>query len=205
MPNHVTNIVSFIGKEAEVRSLLESIGNKSEGAVIDFNKIIPAPKVLHKVTSPPKIVSEDEYKKEMEIFNDKTRTLTDIEKFCGVNHGITKAMQKDFIKKYGADNWYDWNCKHWGTKWNAYSHSDDGVLETNSGYVEGLISFQTAWSTPFPVIEKLSEMYPNIKIELKFADEDWGSNLGICRFENGTCIEEILPDSESIEAYENLW
>lgn len=38
------------------------------------------------------------------------------------------------------------------------------------------MTFETAWSIPEPIFEKLSEEFPNEFIEVKFADEDIYSN-----------------------------
>jgi hypothetical protein len=51
------------------------------------------------------------------------------------------------VKKYGADNWYDWSLQNWGTKWNC---SDAFINESG-------MSFTTAWSPPLPVIAVLAK------------------------------------------------
>jgi hypothetical protein len=63
----------------------------------------------------------------------------------------------------GGMNWYDWSVSNWGTKWNSYSFHrlDDGI------------AFDTAWSPPEPVIEKLSEMFPEVHITHEYFDEGW--------------------------------
>ena len=89
---------------------------------------------------------------------------------------ITTGGDVDFKKivpipeaeKWYIENWHDWNCIHWGTKWNAkYTHIDDEVIE-----------FETAWSAPMPILSKLSEKYPDIEFDYKYADENIGSNFG---------------------------
>jgi hypothetical protein len=64
------------------------------------------------------------------------------------------------------------------------------------------MQFDTAWSHPFPVIEALSRKFPEHEIEVKYADEDFGHNLGHYKIKNG----EITFDAEiaegSDEAYE---
>jgi hypothetical protein len=200
MPNHVTNKVTFLGKEAEIKILLDAIGNKED--VIDFEKIIPMPKVLHGISSPPRIVSEKEYKKEMEGFADRKKNPTDIDKLMGITHSITQKIADSYIKKYGACDWYAWSCEHWGTKWNAYEQSKGEMIPTNSGIVKITLEFQTAWSPPYPVIVELAKRYPNIRMELKWADEDWGSNVGKCDFASGVCTDEYMPAAGSKEAYE---
>ena len=51
----------------------------------------------------------------------------------------------------GVGDLLDWRRENWGTKWDAYeSQVDDGIL-----------TFQTAWSAPKPVILKLFGLVPN--------------------------------------------
>lgn len=67
-------------------------------------------------------------------------------------------------------NWYDWNRENWGTKWNAYSTESD----------DNAITFETAWVSPTPVMEKLHEICKryNVVCEITYADEDAGCNTG---------------------------
>jgi hypothetical protein len=197
MPNHVINKVILLGKREDVEKLLDTIASveKENGHpeynIIDFNKIIPMPNVLRGMASPPRIVSEAEYKKEMELYEAKKKDPS----------LLTEEICNSYMKKYGAVDWYNWSCAHWGTKWNAYSQFKDEILETNSGNVQTAIIFDTAWSTPYPVIEKLHEMFPSVKIELRYADEDASSNTGVIKFnENGTQIYN--PEDGSDEAWE---
>lgn len=77
------------------------------------------------------------------------------------------ALSQEDREKYPL-NWYDWNLENWGTKWNAY----DVKIDDNKIY------FDTAWSTPEPIILKMQEMFQEVDIECIFADEDRGYNVG---------------------------
>ena len=67
-------------------------------------------------------------------------------------------------KQHGHDNWYDWCCDNWDTKWN----SSDAMLSEDG---DGLnYEFQTAWGPPIKVIEALREKYPDLSITA-FYDE----------------------------------
>lgn len=193
MPNHITNILTISGEEAEVQKCLAEIKTEQEGYVrhIDFNTFIPIPKELEGTTSPTKIISQEEYDaQEKRIANDE---LTDIEKQWGISRGITRAMSNEYKAKFGADNWYDWQVHNWGTKWNAY----DQIFEEGSN----IITFDTAWSTPQQAMYHLSSKYPTLTFEVQFADEDLGHNVGNYTFKDGEIVEEYYPEGGSEEAY----
>ena len=55
----------------------------------------------------------------------------------------------------------DWASEHWGTKWNA-THS--GSMRDEDGHYD--CGFDTAWSPPVPIWEKLGEMFPALNFSL---------------------------------------
>ncbi|SHM90242.1 hypothetical protein [Ruminococcus flavefaciens] len=91
---------------------------------------------------------------------------------------------------YGENNWYDWRIGNWGTKWNSYGYTE------NTTFQGGKIIFLTAWSAPHPILQKLSEMYPDVKMEHEWADEDIGMNCGRYVYYDGERVEEYFPESQ---------
>ena len=91
------------------------------------------------------------------------------------------------------EGWYEWSITNWGTKWNAY---EAFRCDTET------FSIQTAWSCPFPIFGALSEKFPDAEIEVRFADEDTGSNCGVLNFKGGILYDQNIPEDSSKEAYE---
>ena len=64
------------------------------------------------------------------------------------------------------EGWYDWRCDNWGTKWDIYStqcsRMDDNTL---------VMSFDTAWSPPIPIFDKLVDM--GFEVDARYLDEGW--------------------------------
>lgn len=63
---------------------------------------------------------------------------------------------------------YDWCIQRWGTKWN----SSGAVIDRRDRSV--LISFQTAWSPPIPVIDALSRLFPELSLKLNYWEQGAG-------------------------------
>ena len=103
-------------------------------------------------------------------------------------------------EKYGKNNWLDWNCANWGTKWNSYGYQ--GPPCTEKEFDGATVEFQTAWSAPTPVLIALAEKYPDLDFEIKWADEDFGYNVGHKEYENGEETFSSIPDGGSKEALE---
>ena len=89
-------------------------------------------------------------------------------------------------------DWYNWSIENWGTKWNAYSHEDvqdKASLEKAIQEGEVVIRFDTAWSAPVPVIEKVASMFKEHELKFRWADEDIGSNCGHFKMKNGEPVD----------------
>lgn len=84
-------------------------------------------------------------------------------------------------RKCGFFEQMDFARERWGTKWNACESSVDVVA--------GTASFETAWSCPMPVYLGLSKKFPADRIDVKYADEDIGSNCGMFALLGGEVIE----------------
>jgi hypothetical protein len=59
---------------------------------------------------------------------------------------------------------------HWGTKWNAHRVTVD-ELKVAGDEARVVIHFSTPWTAPTPVVRKASEMYPQLRMDLSYAEE----------------------------------
>jgi hypothetical protein len=217
MPNYVRNRLSFAGPKNDIQKMLETIKNDELGiGTIDFNKIIPMPEELmiecgSRTTNGLKAV--DQYIKDnrlndylckaridelQDILNKHSAELPETEQDTW-DIGVKSAVN---IVKFGYPNWYDWSVDTWGTKWNACGYSE-GIDYSEFEHFE----FDTAWSAPVPVLTKLSEMFPKIDIHHKWADEDFGQNVGDVMYRNGKIYMDLTPSSskECLELASDVW
>jgi hypothetical protein len=88
---------------------------------------------------------------------------------------ITRPLTQD-------PNWYDWNRKNWGTKWNTYDEEDvilnkpanalNLLADKDIAYIK--YRFSTAWSTIDKVLVQLSKMFPEVYIKYRYSEEGNG-------------------------------
>ena len=216
MPNHVINILSFEGDKAKIRQMLEDIKDNECGLPsVDFNKIIPMPPGLDLKAGSCTQAGLDAYRDFIDVYTlggtINTEHLSDIpvaseQRFLEARTDIRRedfALGKQAwnnLRQYGAATWYDWCCANWGTKWNAY---DIAAFDEDSD----TITFETAWSAPHPILEKLSQMFPEVCISHYWADEDIGSNCGWAEYEGGEQIRgnDSMNDAEATEFAAQQW
>lgn len=105
---------------------------------------------------------------------------------CGVQYIYNR-------EHFGHTEWYGWCREHWGTKGNACNTDYDKENPTE-------ISFDTAWTPPVPIFEKLCAMFPKDKIEFH------------CEYEEGLVTEYIndggklkLTNSYEVDFDEDEW
>lgn len=81
--------------------------------------------------------------------------------------------------------WYEWRIGNWGTKWNA------GDVEMDENEAQAVFTFNTAWSPPVPIVEKLAEKFPDLIVALAF--DEPGMDFGgytVMRGEDELCSGE---------------
>lgn len=205
MPNRVISKVKMTGiTNLPIFTTVTDESTKESRTFFDFNKIIPMPESLSIDTGSIEEVAIESVLRKLEnrLFDLKWpnyRTMSD-EEYEERKHGKTdEEMEKlglQYISNkvlYGHTTWYDWRCANWGTKCNSYDNKqvDDDTIE-----------FSTAWSSPEPIMLKLSKMFPDIQIKHWWADEDIGCNTGYREYLNGSVTYDCCNDNYSDNAYE---
>jgi len=197
MPNYVGNILIINAEQNRVNEVLNLIKNEKENMAIDFEKIIPMPAELHidecSTGDYGLAVIKKQNNEDMSIYEEEL--VKNFNNMCLESKDEALELgQKyyDNLKKYGYKTWYDWSRDNWGTKWNAMNTE---LMDSDSIY------FETAWNGVEPLICALSEKFPDVEFEYKYADEDTGYNCGEGSVQNGE-IDMYYPDGGSTEAYE---
>jgi hypothetical protein len=177
MPNHITNILFITGEAKIVEELkakiyrlekaIEKTWNHEAGdtfPIIDFGGTVPFPKEL-----------EDTVK----------------------SYGGPPPTQEELdhkaylLAKYGAENGYDWDCRNWGTKWNAY---DVEPVEAVEGGLK--FTFNTAWCPPGAWLVATAQLYPSLKFMDYWKDE--GGGAGVVSL----CVSEGLEEEKELSDHD---
>ena len=183
MPNHVDNELLVTGDEkeisrfkefAEAEDALDSYKEKGKEK-LSADKFIPYPQEF-----------KDADKKAVKRSETRNAYIKELQKKEKLSED--KAREKAW-KKYPSikdgynSGGYGWCIENWGTKWGFY---DVELIEDSKD--ELLYTFNTAWSPALPVIEKMGEMFPSLKFELRYFEGGSCFN-GLYRVENGEVTE----------------
>jgi Ferredoxin-like domain in Api92-like protein len=158
MANWCNNRVVIQSKDFKEKFITHN-KNKSEKDYELFAPILPRPQELNNVVSPVNIVENEEERLKQE----------DPSRFITVEHSLS------LIDKYGANNWYDWSIKNWGTKWEAQIMYTSGLEDTDDNTL--VVDFDTAWSPPTKFFDYLANEFPDTKIELKSVEPNMDFSL----------------------------
>lgn len=161
MPNWVTNTLTINGTPERVKEIKEQLGKPFTTTQKDWRT---------------QEVSEVRYDNPIISFRNIVFVPDDKLDLYHETHGFSDGKQTGDTEW----NWYNFNNREWGTKWD--------IAQANDSYKETYISdesdthvsyyFQTAWSPPTPAIEKLAEKYPDVVIELAYEEEQgWGGEI----------------------------
>lgn len=185
MPNWCMNELIITGDQASLDNLATFVKGEHDEQELDFDKVIPYPENYKQMDA------------EMPAWNDPDK----------------EAKMLAYKEKWGSDKagynsgGYEWCCENWGTKWNAcsiYFVSDGATL---------FYSFDTAWSPAYPVVQKLSELFPTLDFEYKYEETgcffagdvayEAGKELYHNTYEPIVCYdEEEDEDAEPCEDFE---
>lgn len=181
MPNWVYNGLTIEGNPEQVKSLIKQMNTPF------VDSIKPNGDLSYSVT-------ERKYSNPIFSFRNIIAP-TDLEAY----HSIPVFPEK-FDMKFEGNDWYNFNNRNWGTKWDVavsdedkYSNTSIQESENGENYVV-YYNFETAWSRPLGAIEKLSAQYPTLLFTLSYEEETgWGGEM---EFLKG----EIISSSE----YDNM-
>jgi hypothetical protein len=192
MPNHVTNEIKIIGPENRVAEFLKQANVEGDEREFSFKGFVVPPDhpdytsggCRHRHPSP----------ETAEILREKYGD--DLKPGHPYYSLVADALKPD----EHPNCWYVWNRKNWGTKWDAYDiklggqHTVlDRLARAGTDLVEEVVRFDTAWSPPFPVFERMIELYgPECRFVFRWMDEDsFGAGGGYLDSKDGELVDGI--------------
>ena len=128
---------------------------------------------------------------------------TDLEAYYGESY---KSDNEDLIEKIKEEfavgmDWYNWNVRNWGTKWDICVSDGEKYSNTTleiDEYGSLLYHFETAWSPVIEVIDALAQMYPELVFDYEYEEEQgWGGSHTWVNGEVTDTMEYDIPSSHA--------
>lgn len=193
MPNYVTSRCAVHGPAEDVAAfrrmtIVKAPDDHSDvgGEIFDFRSIIPMPAVVAEAESsseaevgmaligyrdaPGDAFADLGQHWSARVRNDVAMPDGDIADVAAAYLSKHPSYETQGVKRIAAiaetghPSWYEWSIENWGTKWDAfrYEQVDDDPFT---------FRFETAWSFPTPIFEKLAALYPTLTFECWTHDE----------------------------------
>lgn len=204
MANHVTNIIKI---EADTDERIDEVmlSILDDQGMIDFNEIIPMPKILRSTSSP-----------------NSDNAIECIEK-TGYECWYTWAKSNWGTRSNAYGREVSYKRVHFA-RWHRTAFSSKLLVHKVRFYAKRIdkkrfkqycaehgvpkeARFKTAWTCPVEIFKNISLRFPDVKVIVKFADEDLGSNCGWFVCQQGSVIHSLIsaPYSEMNEAQRRKW
>jgi hypothetical protein len=181
MPDWTDNELTITGPKAE-RERFKNYAHRTENGktkVLHENAFIPYPKKFSDQDLLVLNTHEDYDDRKKKAGVGDYESLSNVEKLVHQDwKKWHKANPYPQIKDGYNSGGYDWCISHWGTKW-GFCESELHEHKGHIGY-----TFDTAWSPPEPLIQKMSQMFPKLKFELHYECEG-GDGTGTIIWEAG--------------------
>ena len=190
MPNWVYNTLTIQGPKEQVDSIKDRLNAPYKKTFENWNMQTGQMEFKEHLFPNPVFAFYN-------IYNHRQAGITDLEYVAQPPRDIPieEAMQCK------TNDWYNWNVRNWGTKWDVAVGDNEAYSDT---YIEGptengenlvvYYNFHTAWSPPYPAMEKLSAQYPKLLFTLSYEEETgWG---GEAEFLRGKLISESTYDNK---------
>ena len=180
MPNDCSNNLYVWGNEEALQKFVEDI--TVDGRMLILRSLYPCPTELYETVAG----------------------------FMGTDKAEEHRIQQETnVAKYGHKDWYDWCCANWGTKWDAcHAESELKSFGNTSRPGELFYSFDTAWSSPAPIIDILIAKFGHVEMFYDYEEEQgWGGTLSAFGGEILEQSEYDVPNShkEMVERNGHCW
>jgi hypothetical protein len=197
MPNWVFNTLVVSGEQSELDKMVEQLNQP-------FVKHFPE----HKFENNEIVWVADEQHYDNPVFAFWNIVKpTDLEAYYATEVFTKKQLNgeefmTEFVRSMKEDqDWYHWNCRNWGTKWDvAVDNKTEypNTIKTVNDDGSILYQFETAWSPVGEVLLKLSAQYPTLNFDYEYEEEQgWGGSCVFFGGEDIACGEYDSPMSHS--------
>jgi hypothetical protein len=206
MPNWCENRLTVTGSPDDLDGFLSTVLTYDEEGQqnLDFETILPCPTGLeyHYPQTAVQRLALSMYRRKHHpgslSMEDVMAVVLDRDNI--INEDDVEQIVGDAIarhKQFGASSGYDWRIKFWGSKWNAaytsVNRTDDQVL----------ISFDTAWSPPIPIVRTMAKMLPALVFDHMYL-ESGAFYSGIGHY-HGDEVSEESWNNISDKIFMQMW
>jgi hypothetical protein len=201
MPNWVFNSLVVSGEQSELDKMVEQLNQP-------FVKHFPE----HKFENNEIVWVADEQHYDNPVFafwnivkptDLEAYYETDVHKGSkNIKPNDGESFMQEFVRSMKEDqDWYHWNCRNWGTKWDVAVDNNSeypNTIKTVNDDGSVMYHFQTAWSPVGEVLMKLSEQYPTLNFDYEYEEEQgWGGSCTFLGGEDIACDEYDSPMSHA--------